>query len=122
MKKEGFDFFQNRACEYFPCHKRVADEDFNCLFCYCPLYLLGDECGGNFEYLPNGIKNCSKLHASSLQRRIRTCDEQISAHCRTDPQKDKMYGGLTHFRFVCETTMKSLVFSIGEHRFFFLCI
>mgnify|MGYP003176167018 CR=1 FL=1 len=43
MKKEGFDFFQNRACEYFPCHKGVADEDFNCLFCYCPLYLLGDE-------------------------------------------------------------------------------
>ena len=42
MKKEGFDFFQNRACEYFPCHKGVADEDFNCLFCYCPLYLLGD--------------------------------------------------------------------------------
>ena len=34
MKKEGFDFFQNRACEYFPCHKGVADEDFNCLFCY----------------------------------------------------------------------------------------
>ena len=31
MKKEGFDFFQNRACEYFPCHKGVADEDFNCL-------------------------------------------------------------------------------------------
>ena len=49
MKKEGFDFFQNRACEYFPCHKGVADEDFNCLFCYCPLYLLGDECGGNFD-------------------------------------------------------------------------
>ena len=56
MKKEGFDFLSNRACEYFPCHKGVADEDFNCLFCYCPLYLLGDECGGNFEYLPNGIK------------------------------------------------------------------
>lgn len=49
MKKEGFDFFQNRACEYFPCHKGVADEDFNCLFCYCPLYLLGDECGGNLS-------------------------------------------------------------------------
>ena len=31
MKKEGFDFFQNRACEYFPCHKGVADEDFNFL-------------------------------------------------------------------------------------------
>ena len=58
MKKEGFDFFQNHACEYFPCHAGVAKEEFNCLFCYCPLYLLGKDCGGNFEYLSNGIKNC----------------------------------------------------------------
>ena len=59
MKKEGFDFFQNRACEYFPCHKGVADEDFNCLFCYCPLYALGERCGGNFRSTENGIKDCT---------------------------------------------------------------
>ncbi|MBR1720917.1 MAG: aminotransferase class I/II-fold pyridoxal phosphate-dependent enzyme [Treponema sp.] len=29
-------FFENRACQFFPCHK--LDGDFNCLFCYCPLY------------------------------------------------------------------------------------
>lgn len=29
-------FFENRECKYFPCHKGL--EDFNCLFCYCPLY------------------------------------------------------------------------------------
>ena len=29
------------------------------LFCYCPLYTLGDKCGGNFRYLDNGIKDCS---------------------------------------------------------------
>ena len=43
-------FFQNRACEYFPCHEGVAPEDFNCLFCYCPLYALGPTCGGSFSY------------------------------------------------------------------------
>lgn len=59
MRREGSDFFQNRACEHFPCHKGVREEDFNCLFCYCPLYLLGRDCGGNFEYLENGIKSCS---------------------------------------------------------------
>ena len=104
MKKEGFDFFQNRACEYFPCHKGVADEDFNCLFCYCPLYLLGDECGGNFEYLPNGIKNCSNCTLPHCRDRICTCDEQISVDRRTDPQKAKMYGGLIIFNsFVKQT-------------------
>lgn len=32
---------------------------FNCLFCYCPLYALGDKCGGDFCYTKNGIKDCS---------------------------------------------------------------
>lgn len=50
-------FFQNKACEYFPCHK-VKEEEFNCLFCFCPLYGLKDQCGGNFAYLENGIKSC----------------------------------------------------------------
>lgn len=58
MKEPGFDFFQNRACKYFPCHPNVKEEEFNCLFCYCPLYTLGRECGGNFVYLENGIKSC----------------------------------------------------------------
>jgi Zn-finger protein len=35
------------------------DEDFNCLFCFCPLYALGDRCGGNFCYTESGIKDCS---------------------------------------------------------------
>ena len=29
------------------------------LFCYCPLYALGDKCGGNFAYVGDGIKDCS---------------------------------------------------------------
>jgi len=31
-------FFQNKECEYFPCHKDVAIEHFNCLFCFCPWF------------------------------------------------------------------------------------
>ena len=54
-----YDFFQNRECEYYPCHQGADPENFNCLFCFCPLYALGDKCGGNFRILPNGIKDCS---------------------------------------------------------------
>lgn len=54
-----YDFFQNKECEYFPCHKGADPETFSCLFCYCPLYALGDRCGGNFRYTENGIKDCS---------------------------------------------------------------
>lgn len=56
---ENYKFFQNKKCEYFPCHKTKDEEHFNCLFCYCPLYALGDKCGGNFKYLEGGIKDCS---------------------------------------------------------------
>ena len=54
----SYKYFQNRECEYFPCHK-TNGEDFNCLFCYCPLYALGDKCGGNFTYTEQGYKDCS---------------------------------------------------------------
>lgn len=52
------EFFTNHACAYFPCHEGIAEGEFNCLFCYCPLYALGPHCGGNFEYLANGVKSC----------------------------------------------------------------
>lgn len=52
-------FFENRECEYFPCHK--LEGNFNCLFCYCPLNHLKN-CLGTPEYIEvNGtqIKDCS---------------------------------------------------------------
>ena len=55
----SYKFFQNKACEYFPCHKNAEAEGFNCLFCFCPLYALGERCGGNFSYTESGIKDCS---------------------------------------------------------------
>ena len=57
--KKHYSYFQNKDCEYFPCHKNADPDNFNCLFCYCPLYALGDKCGGNFQYTENGIKDCS---------------------------------------------------------------
>lgn len=56
---ERYKFFQNRACEFFPCHQGLDEAEFNCLFCYCPLYALGMECGGQPRYTPEGIKDCS---------------------------------------------------------------
>lgn len=53
-----YAFFRHEKCEYYPCHKGVDPADFNCLFCYCPLYFLGERCGGNFVYTHSGVKNC----------------------------------------------------------------
>lgn len=52
-------FFENKECQYFPCHK--LDGDFNCLFCYCPMYRL-ETCPGNPSFKEkNGkqIKVCT---------------------------------------------------------------
>lgn len=69
----NYDFFQNKDCEYYPCHKQADPETFSCLFCYCPLYPLGDQCGGNFTYLESGIKDCS----ACLRPHKRECYGQI---------------------------------------------
>ena len=54
-----YAYFSHKKCEYFPCHKGANPKNFNCLFCYCPLYMLGDKCGGNFRITEKGIKDCT---------------------------------------------------------------
>ncbi|MBT3395098.1 metal-binding protein [archaeon] len=53
----GFKFFTNNSCEYFPCHD-LDEDNFNCLFCYCPLY--NQDCPGDYHVLKNGTKDCSE--------------------------------------------------------------
>lgn len=59
------EFFSNQYCEYYPCHKQL--QEINCLFCYCPLYLL-PQCPGTPSYFESkGIKrkdcsNCTFPH------------------------------------------------------------
>ena len=58
----GYKFFSNRACKYFPCHAQPGQDEFNCLFCYCPLYALDAICGGDFKYNDKGVKLCMDCH------------------------------------------------------------
>ena len=58
MSDKRYPFFANTECDKFPCHPGIEPEEFNCAFCYCPLYLLGPNCGGNFKYLESGVKSC----------------------------------------------------------------
>lgn len=74
----NYDFFQHRQCEYFPCHAGADPDTFSCIFCYCPLYCLGENCGGNFRYTENGIKDCS----SCLRPHRRENYEAISARMK----------------------------------------
>ncbi len=57
--KKDSSFFTNRDCQYYPCHETDDPDDFNCLFCYCPLYVLGRKCGGDFYYNEKNRKVCT---------------------------------------------------------------
>ncbi|MCI9648401.1 cysteine-rich small domain-containing protein [Oscillibacter sp.] len=58
-RDKHYSHFSHRSCEFFPCHQGVDADSFNCLFCYCPLYLMGDQCGGRFTYTDSGVKDCT---------------------------------------------------------------
>jgi len=55
---KAYSFFSNKECEAFPCHATEDRDNFNCLFCYCPLYALGERCGGSYSYAGR-VKDCS---------------------------------------------------------------
>ena len=79
-------FFQNLECEYFPCHQGIRKEEFNCLFCYCPLYMLGKQCGGNCTYTEKGVKSCRDCtfpHQKGNYEQVIARFDEIRAAMRT---------------------------------------
>lgn len=73
-----YDFYQHKECEYFPCHANADPETFSCMFCYCPLYALGESCGGNFKYTQNGIKDCSGCMIPHRRENYQFITKQLS--------------------------------------------
>ena len=83
-------YFANTACPYFPCHEGADPNDFNCLFCYCPLYALGEACGGTFCYTREGIKDCSRCllphRKAGFEHVMQGCEQVIK---RTQGRRPK---------------------------------
>lgn len=55
----SYKYFHNKDCEFYPCHDKSTMNEFNCLFCFCPLYKDKD-CGGKYRLTDRGIKDCSE--------------------------------------------------------------
>ena len=107
MKSNSYRFFQNRECKFFPCHEVQDEDDFNCLFCYCPLYL-DDNCIGAPEYIITGrgqrIKDCSSclvVHSPEMYDKViahlRRQDEILRVDLRKmkSPLMDRLFQ-ITH--------------------------
>ena len=84
----NYDFFQNRECEYFPCHPNADPERFSCLFCYCPLYALGENCGGHFTYTEQGFKDCTSCLRPHCRENYDSITAQVAKICDLAKKKD----------------------------------
>lgn len=88
----AYSFTQHTACEFFPCHKTGHPEDFNCLFCYCPLYTLGSKCGGNFRYLETASRTaptaCCPTAAAATATSSPSTRNSWSWPRKTDKKRD----------------------------------
>ena len=76
----SYRFFENRDCEYYPCHNGI--EEMNCLFCYCPLYSFSD-CPGNPKYREKDgkqIKDCSDCTFPHRKENYFAVNETIRNH------------------------------------------
>lgn len=62
----------NKACSYFPCHKRLED----CTFCYCPFYPCLDKNLGGYIYSKRprkkiwSCRDCDWIHNKKVVDRI----------------------------------------------------
>lgn len=65
----SFKYFENRECEFYPCH---GINEINCLFCFCPLYSK-ENCGGNPKYI-------LKENSDGKTIKIRDCSDCIFPH------------------------------------------
>ena len=98
---ENYSFFSNKKCEYFPCHKvsgKIAEKDFNCLFCYCPLYLK-EKCPGNPVYF-----------VTATGERIKDCSECIFPHRAEN--YNKVLEGLMSKEEILEVETNELIVDI----------
>lgn len=93
--ENSYRFYRNKDCTYFPCHKVKNEDEFNCMFCFCPLYFL-EECGGNHEF-KYGIKDCSNClipHRPSgydyiNQKVMEINDIRVSKYFEEEAKKEK---------------------------------
>jgi len=78
-QKASFQYFENRDCQYYPCHNLQAS-GFNCLFCFCPIYFA--ICPGTPQYKEkNGVlfKSCADCEYPHRPENHRAIIEYIAS-------------------------------------------
>ena len=71
IMENSYKYFENKECEYYPCHKNA--DKLNCLFCYCPLYSY-EKCPGKWEYIEINGKKMKECTACTFPHEAKNYD------------------------------------------------
>jgi hypothetical protein len=84
--ENSYKYYNNTSCKYMPCHKAEEGSDFNCMFCYCPLYLIKD-CGGKYT-VHYGIKDCSSCLIPHTPKGYDYINSMLMEYTRNNPLEE----------------------------------
>ena len=90
-------FFKNSECSFFPCHQNFegGTENFNCFFCFCPLYGK-TPCPGNPTYIKKDdgriIKRCTDCTFPHKPENY----DKIMSLLKTSAQKNDVFSEYHH--------------------------
>lgn len=73
----------NKACKFYPCHKKLED----CAFCYCPFYPCLNNKRGSYVYSPKLKKNIWSCQDCSWIHKKKTVDGIFSFIRRSNSSK-----------------------------------
>lgn len=76
-KTTHYQFFCNRECEYFPCHKNADPDNFNCLFATAHYTHLAKNAVGSFATFQMEIKTAQIVLFRTNEKIIRQLHHDI---------------------------------------------
>lgn len=82
--KASVRYFENRNCEYYPCHT-TEGPGFNCLFCFCPMYFA--LCPGTPRYIEKNrilFKSCADCEYPHRPENYDTIMDFLAAMLRAE--------------------------------------
>lgn len=81
--KSSTRYFENRNCDYYPCHDGI--DEMNCIFCFCPMYHMKD-CPGNPSYIQTEKKILKSCMNCTFPHHAKNYDEIM---CRIKAANEK---------------------------------
>lgn len=90
--KNSYKFFENLGCKYYPCHSGIKKGEFNCLYCFCPIFVVCK------RHSKSGCEFCKVPHDKGSYKFMMLELNNMVLHRRSDDPKGSDFGKLRNGR------------------------